>query len=78
MKIQIDDDCLDGIIQGVLVENYVSVADTLKSHKKKKEYLHEDDVEGYLKVLEALEVLGNWYFAHGGFKNAVKAERKKK
>jgi hypothetical protein len=78
MKIEIDDDNLDGIIQGVLVENYVSVKDTLKNYKNKKQYLHEDDVKVYVKVLEALEVLGNWYFARNGFKNAVKAESKKK
>jgi hypothetical protein len=74
MKIEIDDDCLDGIIQGVLVENYVNVTNTLKTEK----ILHEDDRTAYENVVTALEVLGNWYFVHGGFQKAVKAARKKK
>ena len=74
MKIEIDDDCLDGIVQGVLVENYVNVTNTLKTEK----ILHQDDRTAYENVVAALEVLGNWYFVHGGFQKAVKAARKKK
>ena len=57
MIIEIDDDCLDGIIQGVIVENYVSLSNTLKKDKN----LHEEDKAAYEAVVAALEVLGNWY-----------------
>ena len=74
MIIEIDDDCLDGIIQGVIVENYVSLTKTLKTEKQ----LHPDDKEAYTAVVEALVVLGNWYFPCGEFDKAVKTGRKKK
>ena len=74
MKIEIDDDCLDGIMQGALVENYISLTNTLKKEK----HLHPDDKDAYEKVIWALEVLGNWYFTIGEFKKAVKKAVKSK
>ena len=74
MKIEIDDDCLDGIVQGVIVENYVGLKDTLKNDKT----LHPEDREAYEAVVQALKVLGGWYFVHGEFDKAVKAARRKK
>jgi hypothetical protein len=74
MIIEIDDDCLDGIIQGVIVENYVNLTNTLKKDKG----IHPEDKEAYEQVVSALEVLGNWYFPYKEFDKAVKAARKKK
>ena len=73
MKIEIDDDCLDGIIQAAIVENYVGMTDVLKNHK-----LHPEDKDAYENVIWALEILGNWYFQTGEFKKAVRKARKNK
>lgn len=73
MKIEIDDDCLDGIVQGVIVENYVSMTNTLKNNK-----MHPEDKDAFENVIWALEILGNWYFLAGEFQKAVKKARKKK
>lgn len=74
MKIEIDDDCLDGIIQGVIVENYVSLTSSLKHDKG----IHPEDRKAYEAVVDALKVLGGWYFVVGDFDKAVKAARRKK
>ena len=74
MKIEIDDDCLDGIVQSVIVENYISLTDTLKNEKN----LHPEDKEAYEAVVAALKVLGGWYFCAGEFDKEVKKARKKK
>lgn len=78
MMIEIDDDCLDGIIQGVIVENYVNLTGTLKAAKKQPSMLHPDDKVAYENVVAALEVLGSWYFPFGEFDKAVKKARKAK
>ena len=72
--IEIDDDCVDSIIQEAIVWHYVHLTDDLKNVKN----LHPDDREAYEKVAEACKVLGGWFFAHGEFDAAVKKARKKK
>ena len=72
MKIEIDDDFVDIIVQGALVKDYVYLSNDLKTPDK----LHEDDAQAYKEVVAAIEVLGNWYFAHGEFKKAVKKANK--
>lgn len=74
MKIEIDDDTLDTIIQNALVEDYVNLTCDLKNNKS----MHEDDVEAYKETVKGIEILGRWYFAWGEFDKAVKAARKKK
>jgi len=78
MIIEIDDDCVDGIIQGALLRDYVHLMDDIKLHNKTGEHLHEDDFEAYQQVAAALKVLGNWYFPFGEFDKEVKKARKKK
>lgn len=74
MKIEIDDDTLDTIIQNALVEDYVNLTRDLKNNKS----MHEEDVEAYKETVKGIEILGRWYFAWGEFDKAVKAARKKK
>ena len=74
MMIEIDDDFMDTIIQGALVEDYVSLTNDLKKHKS----MHEDDVEAYKETVAGIEILSRWYFVHGEFEKAVKKARKKK
>ena len=74
MMIEIDDDCLDSIIQSAIVKDYVSLTEDLKNKKS----LHPDDAQAYQEVSDALKVLGGWYFCAGDFDKAVKKERKRK
>ena len=74
MKIEIDDDTLDTIIQGALVEDYVNLTRDLKNNKS----MHEDDVEAYKETVAGIEILAKWYFVHGEFEKAVKKARKVK
>lgn len=74
MKIEIDDDTLDTIIQGALVEDYVSLTNDLKNN----DLMHEDDVEAYKETVAGIEILSKWYFVHGEFEKAVKKARKAK
>ena len=74
MKIEIDDDTMDTIIQGALVEDYVSLTNDLKN----SENMHEDDVDAYKETVAAIEVLSKWYFVVGEFEKAVKKARKAK
>ena len=74
MKIEIDDDTLDTIIQGALVEDYVSLTNDLKN----SDNMHEDDVEAYKETVAAIQVLSKWYFVVGEFDKAVKKARKAK
>lgn len=74
MMIEIDDDCLDSIMQTAIVKDYVNLTNDLKNKKD----LHPDDAQAYQEVSDALMVLGGWYFYNGEFEKAVKKERKKK
>lgn len=76
MIIEIDDDCVDSIIQNALLRDYVSLMNDIQIHNKQGNHLHEDDFEAYQETAAALKVLGNWYFAHGEFDKAVKKARK--
>jgi hypothetical protein len=78
MMIEIDDDFLDTIIQGALVKDYVHLTNDLKLHSKNNDHLHEDDARAYEETAGAILALSKWYFVHGAFDKAVKAERKKK
>ena len=75
MKVEIDDEFADEIVRGALMETYLNLSENLKSDKP----LDYDDKEIYQKVVEAIEVLGTWFFYD--FKGKVKeakAKRKKK
>jgi hypothetical protein len=74
MKIEIDDDFLDTIIQGALVADYVSLTEDLKT----PDNMHEDDVEAYKETVQGIEILSKWYFVHGEFEKEVKKARKVK
>jgi hypothetical protein len=72
MKIEIDDDCADMVVQESLVQTYKDLSTDLKLYKKGQKQIHEEDVEIYKRVVEALKVVGNWYFAYGEFEKRVK------
>ena len=74
MKIEIDDDFKDTIVQSALVEDYVNLTRDLKNNKS----MHEEDVEAYKETIKGIEILGRWYFAWGEFDKEVKKARKKK
>jgi hypothetical protein len=74
MMIEIDDDCLDTIIQKALVQDYVSLTEDLK----RADEMHEDDVEAYKETAKGIEILSKWYFVHGEFEKEVKKARKAK
>jgi hypothetical protein len=77
MIIEIDPEMADKVVQVELVDTYVWLMKDIKDHNKGKRTIHEDDFEIYQKAAAAIEVLGDWFFAHGEFKNAVKVARKK-
>jgi hypothetical protein len=68
MKIEIDDDTADMVVQESLVQTYKS----LKKDLKNKAHLHEDDAEIYKTVVDAIEVVARWYFVNGVFDKRVK------
>jgi hypothetical protein len=72
MKIELDDDTADAVVQESLVETYKSLKRDLKVYKNNKAHLHEDDVEIYKTVADAIEIVARWYFAHGEFEKRVK------
>ena len=74
MKIEIDDDFKDTVVQSALVEDYVNLTRDLKNSKN----MHEDDVKAYKETVAAIEMLGRWYFVWGEFDKAVKKARKAK
>jgi hypothetical protein len=74
MMIEIDDDFLDTIVQGALVQDYVSLTEDLK----RADEMHEDDIEAYKETVKGIEILSKWYFVRDEFKNAVKKARKAK
>lgn len=78
MMIEVDDDCVDMIIQNALIRDYVYLTDDLKKHKKNPEHLHEEDAVAYAETVKGLEILGRWYFPWGQFDKAVKKARKAK
>ena len=74
MKIEIDDDTEDTIIQGALVNDYVNLTKDLKNNF----VTHEEDIAAFKEAIAGIEILGRWYFAHGEFDKAVKKARKAK
>jgi hypothetical protein len=74
MKVEIDDDCVDKIVQEAIIWNYVNLTDEIKNSKG----VHPEDLENYKRVSEALKVLGDWFFVVGEFDKQVKKARKKK
>lgn len=74
MKIELDDDTVDTIIQNTLVQDYINLTNDLKNNKS----MHEEDVEAYKETVEGIKILGRWYFAWGEFDKAVKKARKSK
>jgi len=74
MNIEIDDDFLDNIIQGALVQDYVNLTASLKNADE----MHEDDVEAFKETVAAIQTLSKWYFVHNEFEKAVKKARKAK
>jgi hypothetical protein len=78
MKIEIDDDMVDAIIQGALVKDYVHLTDELKVHSKNNDHLHEDDAIAFEETAGAILALSKWYFVQGAFDKAVKKARKTK
>jgi hypothetical protein len=76
MKIEIDDDCVDSIIQAAILNDYLHLTQDIKIAEKNPNAFHPDDVSAFKDVVAALEVLGGWYFYN--FKEALKQAKKKK
>ena len=76
MKIEIDDDFVDTIVQGALVKDYINLTADLKAYKKNPDHLHEDDASAYAETVQAIESLAKWYFVQGEFEKEVKKARK--
>ena len=74
MKIEIDDDFKDTIVQSALVEDYINLTNDLKNSKA----MYPEDVEAYKETVKGIEILGRWYFAWGEFDKELKKARKKK
>ena len=72
MKLEIDMEIADDITRCSLIDTYIN----LKNDLKNKSTLDEDDEIRYKKTVEAIEVLGEWYFFD--FKTDVKAEKEKR
>jgi hypothetical protein len=72
MKIEIDDDCVDSILQASLVESYISISRDIKSPEK----WHEDDIANWKELLPALKTVGEWYCFD--FDGLVKKAKKSK
>lgn len=69
MKIEIDDDFADRIVQCSLMDTYLD----LKGYLKNKTF-HPDDPKMWKKTIAAIEELGNWYFVD--FKKELKQYEK--
>jgi hypothetical protein len=78
MKIEIDDDCIDSIMQSAILNDYISLTQDIEAADKNPKAFHEDDVAAFKDVVAALEVLGGWYFCQGEFEKAVKQAMKQK
>jgi hypothetical protein len=76
MKIELDCDTIDDIMRNALVHDYIWLTDDIKKATKYPEYAHEEDLEAWVQVAGAIEVLGAWYCIN--FKDDVKKARKKK
>jgi hypothetical protein len=72
MKIEIDDDVADLVVQESLVQTYIGLAKDLKLNAEKPGYIDSEDAEIYRKVIDAIEVLGHWYFVNSEFQKRVK------
>ena len=72
MKIEIDDDCIDMIMEASLIESYISISKNLKS----PESWHEEDVAAWKELIPALKIVGGWYVFD--FENKVKKAKKSK
>ena len=73
MKLEIDMEFADEITRQSLLETYLSLSDDIKKVKN----MHEDDLARYKETIDAIKVLGEWYFYN--FKDVVeKAQDKRK
>ena len=72
MKLEIDMEIADDIARCSLIDTYIN----LKNDLKKNSDLHEEDAERYKKTVDAIEVLGEWYFFD--FNHAVNEELAKR
>jgi len=58
MKLEIDMEFADEITRQSLLETYLNLSDDIKKSKN----IHEGDLARYKETVEAIEVLGDWYF----------------
>ena len=77
MKIELDDDTVDFILQQGLLSTYVSLGNEIDFVKlnPNNEFHHPDDIENWKKVRAAIEQLGSWYFVD--FKKQLREFKKK-
>jgi len=64
MLLEIDDEFVDKIVRQTLIEDYLKFKIDIQSGD-----LHPEDAEMFAKWAEAIETLGEWYFAD--FEKAV-------
>lgn len=74
MKIEVDDDFIDELVSGSIVECYIMLKELLKNQKNS----HPDDVKMWKELLPAFELIGNWYMIdfEGKVKRAKKGSKK--
>lgn len=63
LQIVVDWDTADAIMEAHLLDTYRSLTDEvkkLKSKKKLKDWEHED-LEHFERVLEGIDIIGEWY-----------------
>lgn len=57
MILEIDEDCVDKIVAAELIQTYKQLKKDLKNPKQ----WHEDDLQAFQNVFEALKVVGPFY-----------------
>jgi hypothetical protein len=57
MKLEVNDDCIDQILEAELVQTYKQLGQDLKTPKK----WHEDDFKAFQEVFEALKIVGPFF-----------------
>jgi hypothetical protein len=62
MLLKLDDDFVDEIVRQSLMDTYIGLRSDLNRSAAGKMRSDPEDVEMWVKVATAIEVLGEWYF----------------
>lgn len=61
MKLELDDDYADKITSDCIVDEYIKLRDIIKDAKKNPKKYEPEDLEYWLELLPALELVGGWF-----------------